>query len=365
MRLMSRMAIGSLVLLMLGMAGCGTSKPIKGSLPSGVSDRGKAPMKQLAMGPGSTREPPLADPVPPPPPKMFPDIPEAPANEDAFVVAATPLPGKSGEVVPASDVVMPGNAVGRGPVERARAVSVDPPAAENNMESLRRLHQRALDRFNQMEGFECRLTRRETIGSRAMPEEVLEYKFRREPYSLHIKWVGLENKGRELIYVAGKYDGKVQILTGKGEGLLVPSGKRVARLPTDSDIRSKSRFDIREGGMGMSIDWFGRVLAIMEKDPAQADRLRYLGLKPRHPEREHGLEAVEETIPPNWEPLLPKGGRRTTFFDPDPASPSFGLPILIVTIGDTGREVEYYWFDQLKPIQPTDADFDADRLWKK
>jgi hypothetical protein len=198
-----------------------------------------------------------------------------------------------------------------------------------------------------------------------MPEELLQYKFRREPFSLHIKWIGLEAKGRELIYVAGKHEEKVQILTGKGEGLLVPSGKRVTRLATDSDVRSKSRHDIREGGMGMSIDWFGRVLAIMEKDPSQMNRLRYLGLKPRHPEREAGLEAVEETIPPNWEPLLPKGGRRTTYFDPDPASPSFGLPILIVTIGDSGREVEYYWFDQLKPAEWTDSDFDADRLWKK
>jgi hypothetical protein len=198
-----------------------------------------------------------------------------------------------------------------------------------------------------------------------MPEEVLLYKFRRSPFSLHIKWIGLEAKGRELIYVADNNDGKVQILTGKGEGLLVPSGKRVTRLPSDNDVRSKSRYDIREGGLGMSIDWFGRVLAAMEKDPAQANRLRYMGLKPRHPEREAGLEAVEEMIPPNWEPLLPKGGRRTTYFDPDPASPSFGLPILIVTIGDNGREVEYYWFDQLKPAQLTDADFDADRLWKK
>jgi hypothetical protein len=102
----------------------------------------------------------------------------------------------------------------------------------------------------------------------------------------------------------------------------------------------------------------------MENDPAQANRMRYLGRKPVR-ERESGLEVVEETIPPDWEPLMPKGGKRTTHFDPDPSSPSYGLPILIVTVGDTGRQVEYYWFDQLRPIQPTDADFDPDRLWRK
>jgi hypothetical protein len=139
---------------------------------------------------------------------------------------------------------------------------------------------------------------------------------------------------------------------------------RVARLPTDKDVTSKSRFDIRDSGMHMSIEWFGKVVAIMDRDPAQANRMKYLGVVKRR-ERESGLEAVDEQIPPGWEPLLPKGGQRTTHFDPDPASPSFGLPILLVTHDHTGREVEYYWFDQLKPSRFTHADFDPDRLWKR
>jgi hypothetical protein len=116
--------------------------------------------------------------------------------------------------------------------------------------------------------------------------------------------------------------------------------------------------------MGTAIAWLGKVLGRMEADPAQANRIRYLGRKPVR-ERESGLEVIEETVPPDWEPLLPKGGKRTTHFDPDPASPSFGLPILITAVADTGRQVEYYWFDELRPIRPSDADFDADRLWRK
>jgi hypothetical protein len=165
--------------------------------------------------------------------------------------------------------------------------------------------------------------------------------------------------------VDGKFDNKVQILTGKGEGLIVPSGMRVARLPGDKDVRSKSRHDIREPGMGMAVEWFGKVAALMEKDPTQAKRMKYLGVVKGRPERAGGLEGVEETIPPGWEPLLPKGGKRTTYFDPDPASPSFGLPVLISAFNEGGREVEYYSFDQLRPTTPTDADFDPDRLWKK
>lgn len=343
--------------------GCGTSGP-KRDISSTETGRGKEPSKQVAIN--STREPALADPstmIPPPPDMNLPGIPPAPAKEDALVSFPKPAADRGTGLVPASDVVAPGDSGARSPVELARAVSVEQ-IAESNVDAAKRLHKRASDQFSKLDGFESRLTRRETVGNKPMPEEVLQYKYRREPYSVHIKWVGKEAQGRELVYVTGKYDGKVQILTGKSEGLVVPSGMRISRSPTDKDVSSKSRFDIREGGMRMQLEWFGRVVATMERDPAQANRMKYLGIVNRR-ERESGLEAIEEQIPPGWEPLLPKGGRRTTCFDPNPASPSFGLPILVTTIDHTGREVEYYWFDQLKPGQFTDADFDPDRLWKR
>jgi hypothetical protein len=285
---------------------------------------------------------------------LVPEIPGAPPKDDHLVAIKAP----SG-VVPASGNFSPENAL-----VMAHTRERPGPAGESNLDALRRIHQRAAERFANLEGFECRLTRRETVNGKALNEEVLEYKFRKEPYSVHIKWVGLEGRGRELIYVAGKYEGKVQVLTGRDEGLLIPSGKRVTYAPTDSTIRSKSRHDIRESGMALSISWFGKSVAMIETDQTHPNRMRYLGVKPRR-ERESGLEVVEELVPPNWESHLPKGGKRTTYFDPDPSSPSYGLPILITASGDTGREVEYYWFDHLKPIQPTDADFDPDQLWRR
>ncbi len=365
---MSRAHLSLFLGVVIGLTGCGTVGPRKGSLPN-ASAAGRSPQpKQLAIN--SSREPALADPstmIPPAPNMIFPDVPSAPTKADALAVVPKPLSDQGNGLIPASNIVVPtGNgSPGRSPIELARAASTER-VTESNLDAVRRLHSRAEERFSKIDGFACRLTRREMVGNRAMPEEVLLYKFRRQPYSLHLKWIGKEAQGRELIYVAGKYDGKVQILTGKGEGNLlpIPSGMRVARLPTDKDVRSKSRFDIREGGMGLSLEWLGRVVAIMERDPAQANRLRYLGVVHRR-EREAGLEAIEEQIPPNWEPLLPKGGRRTRYFDADPASPSFGLPILMITLNEGGREVEYYCFDQLKPGQFSDADFDPDRLWRK
>ena len=363
----------SAVLILVFLTGCGIVGPRRDGVAHGPKP--KTPSAELALGPKATREPLLADPssMIPPPPNMddlVPAIPGAPPKEQ-LVAAVTEPDG----FVPASAVVAPGTPVvaPRRPVERARAVADDrvtpaaavEPIRESNQDAVRRIARRAAEKYQAMAGFECRLTRREMVNGRPMPQEELQYKFRRDPYSVHIKWVGLEGQGRELIYVDGRFDNKVQILTGKGEGLIVPSGMRVARLPTDKDVRSKSRHDIREPGMSMAVEWFGKVTALMETDPSQAKRMKYLGVVKGRPERAGGLEGVEETIPAGWEPLLPKGGKRTTYFDPDPASPSFGLPVLISAFNEGGREVEYYFFDQLRPTRPTDADFDPDRLWKK
>ena len=363
------------VLLLIFVTGCGVVGPRRDSVARGPKVKG--PSGEIAMGPKATREPPLADPSTMIPPKpsmddLVPAIPAAPPKEQ---LVAMPLPERAVGLVPATGIVSPdaGSALVRPPVERARAVSDDlvvpaaatEPIPESNLDALRRISQRATERFTKLEGFESQLTRRETVANKPMPQEELQYKFRKEPYSLHIKWVGLEAQGRELMYVAGKYDGKVQILTGRTEGLLVPAGMKVARLPTEKEIRGKSRYDIREGGMSLSVQWFAKVVGLMERDPAQAKRMKVLGIVKGRPERPSGLEAVEETLPPDWEPLLPKGGNRTTYFDPDPASPSYGLPIVVVAFAETGREVEYYFFDQLQPTRPTDADFDPARVWRK
>jgi hypothetical protein len=355
----------SAVLLLLFVTGCGVVGPRRDATARNTRTKGS---DQVAVGPKATREPALADPstMIPPPPSMddlVPAIPPAPPKE---LLVANPPPDIG--LISAGGIVSPAAVARHGEpgasATGVRAAAASEPAAESNLDALRRLAKQSAAKYAALEGFECRLTRREMVGRQSMPQEELQYVFRREPYSVHIKWVGLEAQGRELVYVGNRADAKVHILTGKNEGLIVPAGKRFTFAPTDSSVRSKARHDIRAAGMSIAVDWFGRGVAVAEKDPGQPRRMKYLGLVKGRPERPSGLEGVDETLPPNWEPLLPKGGKRVTYFDPDPASPSFGLPILVTAFNETGREVEYYFFDQLRPTKPTDADFDPDRLWK-
>src|SRR5262245_40278166 len=171
-RFMSSLLLGRFaILLIVGLTGCGIVGPrrdgaVKGSPPT---DRTKGTLTELAMA-GSTRQPALADPstMIPPPPRMdlLPDIPNAPPKDDQFVSTAVEAPENALVMASAH--------------ERA-------PANESNLEALRRVYNRVVESFGKIDGFECRLTRRETVNGRAMPEEVLQYKFRKEPYSVYIK----------------------------------------------------------------------------------------------------------------------------------------------------------------------------------
>ena len=152
-------------------------------------------------------------------------------------------------------------------------------------------------------------------------------------------------------------DAKIQILTAKGEVLPLSPPSRFSFDPTDPTVRGRSRHDIRDTGPGRP---FVQLAEVLKSAP---ESVRDLGSVAR-PDLPRPARGVEWDIPPGVEKELPKGGRRTVYFEADAAKPGYGLPVLIRTLDHSGKEVEYYRFDNLRPAKFTDADFDADRLWK-
>ena len=73
--------------------------------------------------------------------------------------------------------------------------------------------------------------------------------------------------------------------------------------------------------------------------------------------------AVEVALTADDDKFLPKGGKRVYHFDADPKSPSFGLPVLVISLDHENKEVEYYCFTDFKLVgELTDADFDAAKV---
>jgi len=262
--------------------------------------------------------------------------------------ALPPVPGAPAAVTPASAE----------PESAAPAAGAD---AATKPPSLRELQQQAARWYAGVDSYIVRMTRREVVAGVAKPEEVLLFKFRKEPWSIHFKWVGKVGQGREVLYVKGQYDNKITTRLAAGDVPLMPAGMKMSLDVNSPMVRSASRHAITDAGLGACIDRLGGWLDANERGDKSHGVLTDLGLQKR-PEpdfHDQPVRAVQLTIPPGAEAELPNGGRRLYFFDPDKH-----LPMLITTYDDKNQEVEYYHYDRLLAPAGLDADdFNPDKLW--
>ena len=300
----------------------------------------------------------------PPPPKLEALV-KAPAEPPAPIKPINP----NLELVKAIDVKAPlasnDPAAISIPTEVLPIGPVDPPApADELVAAMKRIYLRAAAAYMnpEMDAFEARLTRRESINGKPNPEEVIRFMMRKKPYSVRLKWLGTEGQGREVLYVDSLT--KMFVMPTKSDSFPLPP-RRMTFAPDDSIVRSKARHDIRDAGFSAAIKHLGTMLGEIEKNPSQRSRFRYLGAVQR-PEFQSKLEALEETIPPRAEALLPQGGKRFTFWDTAPNAKSAGLPVLVTTYDAAAKEVEYYRFDNfMYPVRLKDEDFDPDQVFRK
>lgn len=227
----------------------------------------------------------------------------------------------------------------------------------NDADPLSRLLRDAEQSCAQNDSYICRLRRREHQPGKPKPEEVLIFKCRARPFSVHFKWLGEEGKGREVVFVGGRGDDKLHILTAAGDIPLTPAGRRLD-LPADSLlVRSASKYPITEAGLCRTVARFHRLLDDSRRGvPGLA--CKYLGPMSR-PEFAGPLEMVEITLPPNREPEAPRGGRRLLGFDS-----LTKWPVFSTTFDPEGREIDYYCFDRFQlNVRLDDDDFNADKMW--
>jgi hypothetical protein len=234
-----------------------------------------------------------------------------------------------------------------------------PPTADRRAD-VRRLYLNAHQTNQRTPSFVARLRRREVVHGEAKPLEVMVFKFRRQPLSVHLKWMTPDGPGREVLYVAGQHEGKVQVRLGAGDVPLMRAGTVMAFHPENPLITRSSRHPISDAGFDDALRQFGELLAALDRGQTNVGDLRYLG-RVQRPEFAGPVEGLEQTMVAGADPLFPKGGRRIAFFDP-----LTHLPTLVIAYDHTGAEAEYYCFDRFElPLNLDDHDFDPRVLWPR
>ncbi len=280
-----------------------------------------------------------------------------------MIPGPVPPPVRSAKPVDAAGAQTAPTWIAQAPPVSSRSTTAAP--APDPLAELRRLHRQAAERFAGMDSYIARLRRREQVGGRKHPEEVMLFKFRKQPWSVSFKFLGPEGKDREVVFVKGRYGDKIHTLTAAGDIPFTPAGSHIAIAPDNFLVRSASRYPITDAGIGNVIDRFGQLLAAVEGGNYRGGSLRCLGRQQRN-EFPEPVEAVEQVIAPGTEPPMPKGGKRLWFFDPRTR-----LPLLVIAYdpparrsqASEGQEVEYYCYDRLQaPVKLDEDDFNPEKM---
>jgi hypothetical protein len=241
------------------------------------------------------------------------------------------------------------------PATSALATASAQPSADDKA---RQLLDASVKRYAGVTDYEARLVKREVVNGKQVPSDEVAYKFRKQPLSVYMKVLSEAGQGREVIFVKGRDEGAMHVVTGKGDNRLVGAGFKTTIDPDGRDATSKSRYRIYEAG-------FGRTHNGMDAAIRRGFSVKAVGLKQRS-EYPYPLECVEVVATGPGDPSLPPGAKRSIYFDPKPDSPSYLMPVLTEMHDAAGRELEHYCFDQIKlPAGLTDADFDPARLGKR
>jgi hypothetical protein len=284
------------------------------------------------------------------------------ASPTPVVPTSAPAPDKTAAVNQPVAPVAPIAPIAAANTSAVVTPNVPQPRQTSGTEKLRELHRGAAARHDAIKDYTARFRIMEWINGK-MEQHTVQFWFAKNPFSVRFKWApDSTHAGREIVYVMGKYGNQLQVLTGRSDPI---SGMRVAVDPNSERATKNSRRTITEAGLGNLIDRFGQILTTQEAGTPTYGTLQYLGPQKR-PESAVPMECAVQKVPPRLEKHLPRGGHRYFFFNADAKAREHQLPVLVVTVDENGKQVEYYCYDQLAMNVSLSAnDFEPNVIWSR
>ncbi len=106
--------------------------------------------------------------------------------------------------------------------------------------------ERAANRLEKIANYTATFFKQERVGGELSELQVMEMKVRHSPFSVYMKWVDGGDVGREILYVNGRYDGKMIVHVGGFKGRFLPS---LSLNPNGSLAMEESRYPITRAGL--------------------------------------------------------------------------------------------------------------------
>ena len=212
-------------------------------------------------------------------------------------------------------------------------------AARSSRETLRKLP-----------GYTCTFIKQEQLKKNSLTTQSMTLKFRREPFSVYLKFVD-PNPGRQVLFVEGTNEGKFYFREASG---LVSYLGTVSLLPTSSDAMKENSYPITMIGMENMLNKYIRDWEESLKHPDTQ-----VQIYPQAKLGEVDCQMFEVVHPQQREPFKFYKGR--VYFDKKTNFPiraeQYAYP---VKAGKEPQLVEQYNYIDVKPLDaPFEKEFDV------
>jgi hypothetical protein len=117
------------------------------------------------------------------------------------------------------------------------------PNAEHPLMPALRHAKTCLEKAQEMSGYECTFSKKEVVGNELI-SQTMKMKVRHDPFSVYMFFIE-PSKGREVIFVEGKNDNKLQV---HETGLVALIGT-LSLAPEDSRVMAENRYPITRAGL--------------------------------------------------------------------------------------------------------------------
>ena len=133
----------------------------------------------------------------------------------------------------------------------APAPKADATAAQNPLDQPIAWLNEAKRNYTAVRDYACTMVSRETVRGVMQEENVILFKARTQPFSVHMKWLApRKSQNQEVCFVLGRNGNKMRV---KGHGISKIAGF-VSIDPTDPRVTEHSRHNIYEAGIGNLIE---------------------------------------------------------------------------------------------------------------
>lgn len=148
------------------------------------------------------------------------------------------------------------------------------PKVETALEKANKMIKQAQKAVSRLKDFTATFSKKEWKDGKQLDKEVTQMKWRKNPRSVYMKWIGETDKGQEILWIKGKNDNKLKAHQG---GFL--KFVAVNLDPNGNMAMKKSRHPVMEAGFDHTVHLIAKDMKLCNEHPDWGCKVKDIGVQ--------------------------------------------------------------------------------------